>query len=121
MVKSIDEKNSIKTILEPLFIVNTVAKLHIKLTETATIINHTFCVQILMLITICFVGTVCALFFMVINMTTNYGPESKLPLNIMFIIWVLSNTAELLAVVLATSGLCEEVILNFYYYFKYVQ
>lgn len=113
MVKLFREKlPNPKLSLDPVFIVNSAAKLHIKLTESATLINRAFGFQILLLIAICFVGSVSALFCMIMNMTRDSLNEHQGQMILMAIIWLLTNAVELLPVVLFTSNLCEEVTFN---------
>lgn len=100
---------SFNAILDPIYVIDTVVSLHIKLSDTAVLINHAFAVQLLLLITIAFIGIVCALFSMAFNLGRNDATDDGFEWNVLFIIWVSTNIVELLAVVFATSSLCEEV------------
>lgn len=99
----------LRNISDPIYVVDTVVSLHIKLSDTAALINHAFGIQLLLLIAIAFVGTVCALFTMAINLAKSTLPKKNIDWNVVFILWVIANSIEVFAIVFSTSSLCEEV------------
>lgn len=83
--------------------------LHIKLSQTAKLINKGYRVQLLMLILVCFLAVVCAFYLMGINFISTTSNQKKLENNVTFLIWVATTTIALLAIVYSTSSLCDEV------------
>lgn len=83
------------------------AALHVKLIDTAVLINHAYSLQLLLLITICFVGTVPALFLIAVNFTKHANEHTKL--DILFTLWVFSSLVAIVILVCTTNFLCEKV------------
>ncbi|XP_044267813.1 putative gustatory receptor 28a [Tribolium madens] len=98
---------SMLAISDPVFIVDQVAALHIKLTDTAHMINYAFCVQQLLRITVTFISIVTALFLVAINFNKS-SSENKSQLDYFFTFWAFSNACEVMAIVWITSETCEE-------------
>lgn len=97
-------------ISDPVFIVDQVAALHIKLTDTAHMINYAFCVQQLLRITVAFISIVTALFLVAINFNqASTAKDDKSQLDYFFTFWAFSNACEVMAIVWITSETCEEV------------
>ncbi|KAJ3665726.1 hypothetical protein Zmor_001207 [Zophobas morio] len=104
---------SMMAISDPVFIVDQVAALHIKLTDTAHMINYAFCVQQLLRITVAFISIVTALFLVAINFNKSSSQkDDKAPLDYFFTFWAFSNACEVMAIVWITSETCEEVSEN---------
>ncbi|RZB38675.1 7tm 7 domain containing protein, partial [Asbolus verrucosus] len=102
---------SMMAISDPVFVVDQVAALHIKLTDTAHMINYAFCVQQLLRITVAFVSIVTALFLVAVNFsnTSAKKDDSKTQLDYFFTFWAFSNACEVMAIVWITSETCEEI------------
>ncbi|XP_064213168.1 putative gustatory receptor 28a [Tribolium castaneum] len=102
---------SMLAISDPVFIVDQVAALHIKLTDTAHMINYAFCVQQLLRITVAFISIVTALFLVAINFNKSSSEENEgktTQLDYFFTFWAFSNACEVMAIVWITSETCEE-------------
>lgn len=100
-------------ISDPVFIVDQVAALHIKLTDTAHMINYAFCVQQLLRITVAFISIVTALFLVAINFNKSSDKnENRSQVDYFFTFWAFSNACEVMAIVWITSETCEEVSKN---------
>ncbi|XP_068902808.1 putative gustatory receptor 28a [Tenebrio molitor] len=100
---------SMMAISDPVFIVDQVAALHIKLTDTAHMINYAFCVQQLLRITVAFISIVTALFLVAINFNqASTAKDDKSQLDYFFTFWAFSNACEVMAIVWITSETCEE-------------
>lgn len=103
---------SMMAISDPVYIVDQVAALHIKLTDTAHMINYAFCVQQLLRITVAFISIVTALFLVAINFSKSSSAQKddgKATLDYFFTFWAFSNACEVMAIVWITSETCEEV------------
>lgn len=106
---------SMMAISDPVFIVDQVAALHIKLTDTAHLINYAFCVQQLLRITVAFISIVTALFLVAISFSKSSSSsatqkeDGKDTLDYFFTFWAFSNACEVMAIVWITSETCEEV------------
>ncbi|XP_045472107.1 putative gustatory receptor 28a [Harmonia axyridis] len=90
--------------LDPTFVVNHIAALHVKLTDTAHVINKTFALQQLLKLAVTFVSIVSALYFIAIYFS---NPEHR-SLDVLFVLWALSNALETLGIVYVTSETSEE-------------
>nr|CAL23154.2 gustatory receptor candidate 21 [Tribolium castaneum] len=104
---------SMLAISDPVFIVDQVAALHIKLTDTAHMINYAFCVQQLLRITVAFISIVTALFLVAINFNKSSSEENEgktTQLDYFFTFWAFSNACEVMAIVWITSETCEEIV-----------
>lgn len=99
--------------LDPVFIVNYVAALHMKLTDCAHLINKAFALQQLLKLAITFVSIVSALYFIAIHFS---NPELR-SLDILFVMWALSNAMEAVGIVYVTSETCEEVFRYIFFHF----
>ncbi|KAL3280917.1 hypothetical protein HHI36_004144 [Cryptolaemus montrouzieri] len=89
---------------DPVFIVDHIAALHIRLTDTAYLINKAFAIQLLIKVAITFVSIVSALYFIAIHFSkANHGD-----LDILFVVWATSNALEVLVTVHVTSQTCDE-------------
>lgn len=97
----------IMSISDPVFIIDQVATLHIKLTDTAHLVNDAFCVQQLLRITVTFVSIVTALFTIAMNFAAPNKGDAELDLYFTF--WAFSNAIEVVSIVWITSETCEEV------------
>lgn len=94
---------------DPNYLLEKIMGLHIKLSQTAKLINKGYRVQLLLLILVCFLAIVCAFYLMGVNFISASPNQKKLENNVTFMIWVATNTLALMSIVYSTSSLCEEV------------
>lgn len=95
---------------DPLYVINQVTKIHMVLTYTAHLINKAFCFQQLLKIAISFVSIISALFLFA--MVFAVKDPSKLRMDILFFMWVMSNALEIFLVVWISAKTCKEVRLS---------
>lgn len=94
---------------DPVVVVDNVASLHIKLTDVATRVNIVFRLQLLLRITIAFIGIVTALFVIGVNLMKKKNWDVKDNVDVMFTTWALSGAIEIWMIVWVTCKVCEEV------------
>lgn len=101
-------------ISNPILVIEKVANLHIKLSDTATLINAAFSVQLLFRITIAFINIVTALYTIGVNFSNPNNDADSINVDISFTLWAVSSAFELMAIVWVTNSTCEEVFIIFY-------
>lgn len=94
---------------DPNYILEKIMALHIKLTQTAKLINKGYRIQLLILLLVCFLAIVYAFYLLGMNFISTTSNQKKMENNVTFLIWVVENTISLLTIVYSTSSLCDEV------------
>ncbi|KAK4879537.1 hypothetical protein RN001_007683 [Aquatica leii] len=99
---------SFKILSNPILVIDKVVGLHIKLSDTAYLINTAFSVQLLFRITIAFVTIVTALYTIGVNFSNPGQDSNTLKVDTMFTMWAVSSAIELFIIVHIANATCEE-------------
>ena len=95
-------------VTNPVETVDNTAILHLKLTDAALLLNLAFCVQLLSLIIIAFVGIVISLFLLAADFAKT-AIDIEEDMIVIFSLWTVTNILQLIGVVYVTCELTEEV------------
>lgn len=115
-LQQLGELKNLKTIYAPFdtsFLLDHVAAIHIKLSDSAVAINLAYSIQLLGRITVAFISIVTALFLIAISFSkAGAAHYCKMDINITFTTWAFFNAINVIAVVWITSSTCDEVSSN---------
>ncbi|KAK5646029.1 hypothetical protein RI129_004493 [Pyrocoelia pectoralis] len=100
---------TVEMISDPISVIEKVVTIHIKLSDTASLINTSFSVQLLFRITIAFITIVTALYTIGVKFSSTEEDTGILEdVDAMFTVWAASSALELVLIVWVTNSTCEE-------------